>query len=321
MACHGPLDGWLSRERGGPGKRPVTFRFRDAFHDVPISVPCGRCNGCLLDRARSWAIRAVHEASLWPCNSFVTLTYRDGEVPRLRRLDNGGTPEYELTLRKVDFQLFMKRLRKWHFERWSGTREAYRGVRFLQAGEYGSLGRPHHHALLFNCDFPDREVFRRTASQEVIYRSGELEKLWPFGFSSIGEVTFESAAYVARYTVKKFAAVVRDEVSRGESGVRENRRVPEYLTMSLKPGLGDGWLRRYMGDVYPDDEVVLRGGRKYRPPRFYDERLRKLDEAQLREVKARRLAEVNEADQCGSRLVVKAEISRRLLKDRLRRDL
>ena len=71
-------------------------------------------------------------------------------------------------------------------------------------GEYGEdFSRPHYHALLFNCFCPDRKKHSTGDSGSVIYTSEALTKLCPFGLSSIGDVTFESAAYVARYVMKK----------------------------------------------------------------------------------------------------------------------
>lgn len=289
MDCHAPLQGWLSKDRTALGKRAVIFRFKDAFHDRPVEVPCGKCNGCRLAKSREWAARCVHEASLWEVNSFVTLTYGAAHLPVVN-----GVP----SLRPRDFVLFMKRLRK-----------ELGKVRFLQAGEYGRLGRPHHHAILFNCDFPDKVMLAET-SRSVLFRSATLEKLWPFGFSSVGEVTFESAAYVARYTLKKVGD--KDSSLSGS-------RVPEYMTMSRRPGIGSGWIEKFSGDVFPHDEVILRGGRKMMPPRFYLDRYKVQDPEGYEKLKARRIGAVNEDERRGSRLAVKAELVARRVKDYLQR--
>jgi hypothetical protein len=88
----------------------------------------------------------------------------------------------------------MKRLRKEYGE----------GIKFYMCGEYGpKLGRPHFHALLFGHDFSDRKLWSTTPAGSKLYRSAELEKLWDKGFSSVGDANFESAAYVARYIMKK----------------------------------------------------------------------------------------------------------------------
>lgn len=274
MPCFAPLDGWRSRERTEKGLRRVVFDARSGYRDLKVTVPCGKCDGCKLERARQWSIRCVHEASLWEENVFCTLTYR--EMPP------GGS------LRPRDFVLFMKRLRKARVGR----------VRFFQSGEYGALGRPHHHCILFNCAFVDGEVFKKTASGEVIYSSVELEDLWSHGFCSFGNVTFESAGYVARYTLKKL----------GEE-VLEGRRA-EYLTMSRRQGIGTGWIERFSTDVYPRDELVVRG-RACKPPRFYDEK-----------VGFKRVPKEHDyKEQSSGRLIAKRVNTERRVKDFLRRDL
>ena len=115
-------------------------------------------------------------------NCFLTLTYDEAHLPVGGSLDRRAFP------------LFMKRLRK----RLKGER-----VRYFHAGEYGAdLGRPHYHSCLFGFDFSDK-VYWTSRGGFPVWRSSTLEALWPFGFSEIGSVTFESAAYVARYITKK----------------------------------------------------------------------------------------------------------------------
>lgn len=268
MACFDTLQGFP--ERLSNGKRKLLFAqteygarvaLRRSKGEV-IDLPCGKCEGCRLERAQQLALRCQMEASLWPSNLFVTLTYSPDCLPVV-----GGVP----TLRPRDFQLFMKRLRK----------DSVSAVRFVQAGEYGRLGRPHHHALLFNCSFPDLEFLRWTSARAKLWRSKTLERLWPLGYSSLGEVTFESAAYVARYTLKKLAGPCVELVG---------RREPEYMTMSLKPGIGAGWFEKFKGDVFPHDEVVSKGGRRFRPPRYFSTLFEREDPEGFARVKAKRVS-------------------------------
>lgn len=39
--------------------------------------------------------------------------------------------------------------------------------------------------------------------------------------------------------------------------------------MSRRPGIGDGWYRKFKRDVYPDG-VLVRDGYKQSPPKYYD---------------------------------------------------
>lgn len=228
----------------------MVFSAREAADpDDPLNLPCGQCIGCRLERSRQWAVRCVHEASLYERNCFITLTFAPEHLPKSGSLD------------KRDFQLFMKKLRKKY-----GS-----GARYFHCGEYGEKNfRPHYHACLFNFDFSDRELW--TVRNDVkLFTSKELAKLWPFGFSTVGDVTFESAAYVARYITKKITGDLAESHYERANPVTGEffKVVPEYTTMSRRPGIGRAWLDKYTGDVYPHDRVVLRG-MELRPPKYYD---------------------------------------------------
>lgn len=233
-----------------------------------MKVPCGQCIGCKLERSRQWALRCKFEAQQYDDNCFITLTFSDEHLP----------DDYSVNVR--DFQLFMKRLRK----RFGAN------IRFFHCGEYGeNFGRPHYHAILFNFDFPDRVIFKINNGQRY-YVSAILQELWPFGHSVIGDVSFESAAYVARYCLKKLtgpdadAKYIRVHPLTGE--IVQVR--PEYATMSRRPGIGTGWFEDFRSDVYPHDYVVHEGARM-RPPKFFDRILELDDPRMFRALKRRRL--------------------------------
>lgn len=213
-----------------------------------LTLPCGQCIGCRLERSRQWAVRCMHEASMHADNCFVTLTYDDDHVPH----------DYSLNYRH--FQLFMKRVRK-----------SYSRVRFYMCGEYGeTYSRPHFHACLFGLRFPDLYPWRKTGAGFDLYRSPSLESLWPYGSAEVGDVTFESAAYVARYIVKKVTGINAEEhykiVDPSTGEIYD--RVPEFTRMSLKPGIGFSWYDKYKSEVFPLDRVVVRGV-ECKPPRYY----------------------------------------------------
>jgi len=187
--------------------------------------------------------------------------------------------------------LFLKRLRARHGE----------GIRFFQCGEYGEkLERPHHHCLLFNFDFDDKVFFKKSPSGDSIYTSAELSELWPYGFSSVGAVSFDSAGYVARYAMKKV---------RGSRAIEHyGSKVPEYLTMSRRPGVGAGWIDKFASDVYPRDELVVNGAVS-KPPRYYDDRVGRVSPGMLEDIKIcrRGRGSVN-PDGSGKRLVVREKV-------------
>lgn len=257
MPCFYPLRAF--KTAGGD----VVFNELNRYDIVSqLSLPCGQCTGCRLERSRQWAIRCLHEASLWPHSIFVTLTYDDQALPSTG------------SLRYVDYQLFMKRLRK-HFE---PSR-----IRFYMCGEYGDeTYRPHYHALLFNCFFHDRKHLKTTPAGFHIYTSNALAQLWPFGLSSIGDVTFESAAYVARYCMQKQTGpdskyfyrryssevdTINFDMETGE--IYSHELVPEFNMMSLKPGIGTGFFHKWKRDIYPHDYCII-NGKEVKPPKFYD---------------------------------------------------
>lgn len=239
MPCYHPITAYRSAELSSNGKRRIVFSRSAGLIDRPIQIPCGQCIGCRLEKSRQWAMRCVLEASLYDENTFLTLTYNDDNLPA------------DLSLSKRHLQLFMKRLRK----RYGND------IRFYAAGEYGDRSlRPHYHLILFNFYPPDAELIRLRPLP--LYISQSLFKLWPFGFHSFGMVTFDSAAYVARYCTKKITGPSSEAHYQG--------REPEFSLMSRRPGIGAPWLKRFHRDVYPADTVVLRDGLKLKPPHYFD---------------------------------------------------
>lgn len=284
MPCYHPLDAFRSRLIDpSTGKRVITFNSRDRGLSDPIKLPCGQCVGCRLERSRQWAMRCVHEAQMFQNNCFITLTF---SPEALSKRDN------PMSVNVRDFQLFMKRLRK----KYHGLEpvpneegELTWPIRFYHCGEYGEkYGRPHYHACLFNFDFPDKKLWK-TTNDNRLYISESLSELWPYGFSTIGDVTFESAAYVARYIMKKINGSMADEkyYDRQTGQIIE----PEYTTMSRRPGIGSTWMKKYGSDVYPHDHVVVRGT-VCKPPKYYDSILEKTRPYEFDEIKNRRLTDV-----------------------------
>jgi hypothetical protein len=298
MTCFHPMTAFR-REDG-------TITFTDFGKDIwqNLTLPCGQCIGCRIQRSRMWAIRCMHEASLHENNCFLTLTYSDEHIPEGKNL---YYPHY---------QGFMKRLRK----RFQHT---HKNIRFYMCGEYGdSTLRPHYHALLFNFDFEDKKVFFKTQTNNLIYRSNILEQLWPYGQSSIGSVTEQSAGYVARYVVKKMAGrstdinpktnkpfnAVYDRLN-AETG--EITKVqPEFTRMSLKPGIAQKWFDQFYNDVYPADAVVSEGGRKMKPPRFYDTKYELINPMEMDSIKQQRILDAlkNYKEASTERLAVKEQV-------------
>ena len=166
-------------------------------------------------------------------------------------------------------------------------------IAFYMAGEYGeTYGRPHYHALIFGLDFTDKIYISKTPSGAKIYRSPTLEKIWTLGFSSIGELTFESAAYVARYIMKKRTGDGNKkhyEILDLETGEIATKK-KEFNQMSRRPGVGSTWIEKYKNDVYTTGKVIVRG-HKNNPPRYYDKQFKKIDQAALEDLQYGRYLE------------------------------
>ena len=259
MTCYKPLHGYFSKRRNSNGKRDVTFNKSEAFTDMPVEIACGRCIGCRLEKSRQWAVRCVHESQTNKHNSFLTLTYDNKNLPKDHNID------------KTHIQKFIKRLRK-KFDK--------KKLSYMYCGEYGEdLGRPHYHICLFGIDFhQDRKIYRTTNQDHKLYNSKILDKLWPYGHAVIGDLTYQSAAYVARYVTKKINGKDKEDhygqKIDTQSGEITLLRTPEFAEASRRPALGRDWFFKNYKQVYPNDFVVV-NKKKQKPPRYYDQLLEK----------------------------------------------
>lgn len=163
--------------------------------DKGIFVPCGKCLACRVNRRREWTQRLLHEANFASSAYFITLTYDEEHLP----FDEDGNP----CVSKTDIQDFMQDLRN-----------EYRGVtiRYFIGSEYGDLGRPHYHGILYGapagiCDPCDGYA----KGMQLIKKSGHfqsminrhLNDIWKRGFATIGDMCRERASYCAKYFVDK----------------------------------------------------------------------------------------------------------------------
>ena len=177
-------------------------------------------------------------------------------------------------------------------------------VRFFHCGEYGDdTSRPHYHSCLFGIEFEDQYIWRYQ-NEKPIYRSETLESIWRKGICTVSPLNWKTAAYTARYIMKKINGpdALHHYVDQDTGACLK----PEYITMSLKPGLGSSWFDKYHTDLYPSDEVIL-NGKRYPVPRYYDKKLELINPDLLVKMKAKRLAFALEhsKDQTPDRLQVR----------------
>lgn len=179
----------------------------------------------------------MQEDKIATASHFVTLTYTTDAVP----ISNNGF----MTLKKSDFQDFMKRLRKLC----PGC-----NLKYYAAGEYGSQRkRPHYHAIIFNV--PDTELFAKAWTLGGV----QLGSVW------VDKVTGDSVAYTMKYIdkagyEKKFA---RDD------------RLPEFALMSK--GLGKNYLSPAIVSYHKNNIDLLcltkPGGVRIAMPKYYRDKL------------------------------------------------
>lgn len=215
MACNHPFKAWWTGRYTEKGKKDYEIRFNTPgdllevnrckkvispsaptkvidghiFLCDPISLPCGVCVGCRLDKAKEWTERLVLESKNYPDQCFfVTLTYDD---------------LHAVPVNKDELQRFFKRLRKYTGKQF----------RYFACGEYGETvasftwngkryGRPHYHMILFG----PLELGERKGPGS--YESKEIEEAWkkdgiPFGLYEVKPAQPNMMAYVAGYVQKK----------------------------------------------------------------------------------------------------------------------
>lgn len=290
MSCYKPLKGWLSKTLTDKGKRGIVFNPKNGYLDKRVEVPCGQCIGCRLEKSRQWAVRCMHESQLHDANCFLTLTYDDKHLP-----------EY-LSIEKKEVQNFIKRLRK---------KYPAKDIRYLYCGEYGEKNdRPHYHICLFGIDFRhDRKFHSITSLEHKLYTSETLDNLWSkcaegedrpskIGHAIIGDLTFQSSAYVARYITKKVNGDLKaekyGEICDPSTGEILLARTPEFAEASRKPALGKRWFEKHYKEVYPNDFVVI-NKTPQKPPKYYDTLLERIDPDLYTSVKYKRQHEMQKA--------------------------
>lgn len=261
----------------------------------------------------------MHQAQLHQDNAFITLTW---------------SPEKLITpsLRHRDWQLFMKRLRKYVSQSSKPNAIGLRPgnqvkpdlkISYYMAGEYGSNHRrPHFHACLFGYDFQDKKYWRSTANKSKLYTSATLDQLWGNGFTSTGAVTFESAAYIARYIIAKKtgpgAARYYEHIDEETGEITD--LLPEYNRMSLRPAIGKSWYEKYKTDSYPEGQILIRQ-HKSKTPKYYDKLWKKEEPQKYEEMKIQRELQALEYrnDNTPARLKAKETVTQAKINQLLRK--
>lgn len=208
-------------------------------------VGCGHCLLCRLRNTRDWTIRLMHERQLYTYATFVTLTYDDDHLPSSKLRGRGS-------LRKTDFQKFIKRLRV------NLERKYYhlydQEIKYYACGEYGSslyTERPHYHAIIFGLDsYIHHDI---------------IAEVWDKCDHDVGVVCepFETkavASYVAGYIQKKLTGQKAFEAY--------DQYELERPFLLVSKGIGKEWCR---GNAiqYKKQKFCRLKGHKCPLPRYY----------------------------------------------------
>lgn len=175
MLCEDPF----CKVKTGITKK-MAFLSEDA-RQATTPFPCGHCGPCRKNRARVWQTRLLLENLMNERSTFVTITYKEDDLPK------------DGSVHKQEMQNFVKRLRYFMPER---------KFKYYIVGEYGSKSmRPHYHGLFFGIDGFD---------------ASEFMKAWPKGYLYFGLVNKKTVNYITHY-ITKFMTKKGDKILNGKN--------------------------------------------------------------------------------------------------------
>lgn len=283
IADYGFLDGSLSK-RSEDGEHYIAPDFIETIGGITCVrelVNCGNCLSCRLQYSKEWANRIVLESMLYPRERcwFVTLTYDPSEIS----IENGTLNQWDLMILNKDHCVkFKKDLRAYWQYHYNHT-----GIREFTAGEYGDKSdRPHYHLCLFNIDIPDLKFFGTNFRGDIFYTSEILTSIWGRGHVIVSELNWATAAYTARYVLKK----ARDM---DDKKFHQNFDIPlPFTTKSNRPGLAHDIFEKSFDQIYEKDTIVLPsfGGKEkvVKPPKYFDMLYQRVNPEHYEQVKEHR---------------------------------
>lgn len=289
----------LGEETLHKSKEPVLSNGQVIVYSNFKEIPCGKCVGCRLEYSRQWANRILLESKYHTDNYFITLTYNDEHLPT-RLYDNKITGEINAIshpLVKEDVTKFIKRLRR---------KLDYYGYdshfKYYLCGEYGDKSaRPHYHICLMGCRLDDLTFYKSSELGFNYYNSKFLDSCWTDstyshkefndetnqfvgqkGYIVVAPLTWESAAYTARYVMKKRNGKEKDFYE-------NNGIISEFTQMSK--GIAKDYYKDNRDAIYEYDEIIVstaNGAKKFKPSRFFDTLYRIDNETDFERIKANR---------------------------------
>lgn len=162
---------------------PVKLGMRSNYASLPqrITIPCGHCLGCRLDKQQLWTERCRSEF-VRSRSAFVTFTYDEYHLPY-----NEGA--LFPTLRRDVFSDYLDNIRHYVKRMPAMPEGCIKDFHYFGVGEYGdSFQRPHYHVLFFGLDF---KIF-----EDYFFKS------WKKGMVKSLPITAGGIRYVTDYMCK-----------------------------------------------------------------------------------------------------------------------
>jgi len=268
MCCFHPFPAW---RRSDDTKLDFVENSKNAkYHTGDMfMLPCGQCQGCLIDRANDWATRCYCENKTSTDSCYVTFTYNDENLPKDRSLN------------KKDMTDFWKRLRYYN---------PNAKIRYIYCGEYGDeLERPHYHAIIYNYRPKDLKFYKYNYNEDKLFTSKTLKKIWGKGFVIIGDVTYQSSAYVTRYVTKKIFGKHAEEHYQG--------KVKEFIETSRNGGIGIQYWEENKKEIIKNRGLYIKIKNKAKLkniPKYYMKKLKEENLEMFEEIQFERMEKANE---------------------------
>lgn len=249
-------------------------------------IPCRNCIGCKLDYSREWANRGYLHSKTTHNNYFITLTYNDENIKIKDYIVDKDGMTWENENLKIgclipkDIEIFIHNLRQ-HQERKYGIN----GLQYMLCGEYGEKnGRPHYHAILFNCYLPTDTFYKpKIINNEIYYQNTIIEKYWKHGISNISTASWHTIAYTARYITKKINGKQSEEL------YSRNGLIKEFFRTSK--GIGRKYYEQNKLEIYKHDKITIKtkqGTINCQPPKYFDKLFEKEYPKEFKQIKKRR---------------------------------
>lgn len=252
------------------------FNQKNLTFDIgSFMIPCQHCFNCKINKSKMWAVRCLFESYVHNYNYFITLTYDDEHLnfKDNNLIDLTGEIRTCPTLVKSDVQKFIKRLRKKGYQ-----------FKYFLSGEYGDkTKRPHYHMLMFSdTKINDLVYLSKNKDNDFYFNSNQIRSIWKHGNIVIANFSPKTAAYTARYTLKKLYG---DE----KKSLMEFRSLePEFMLCSKKPPIGWTYFYENKDNFLKTDTLVYWQDAKLQKLKIPNSFLLKFNNLDVEQIKFKR---------------------------------